>query len=83
VAHHISEGRLQDRSRVEAPEDLSGYLVHDPLGRRIGRLQEVFNNFDGEPEYLQIKVGLLGLRFVLIPVQSVRVDSDRRVVVLD
>ncbi len=59
-----------------------GYRLHDPLGKRIGRVQQLFLNDDDEPEYIRVKMGFLGLRSVLIPVESVAVNEERRFLVL-
>jgi hypothetical protein len=69
--------------RFEAPTQCAGYWVLDPRGRKIGRLRRLFLNESGGPEYAEIKVGLLGLKTVLIPLQSVTVDAERRFLVLE
>ena len=69
--------------RFEAPKQCAGYWVRDPLGRKIGRLKRLFLNESGGAEYAEIKVGLFGLRTILIPVQTVSVDAERRSLVLD
>ena len=69
--------------RFETPKQCAGYGVRDPRGRKIGRLRRLFLNESGEPEYAEIKVGLLGLKTVLIPLQSVTVDAERRFLVLE
>jgi hypothetical protein len=53
-----------------------GYVVHDPEGRRIGTARQVFANGRGEPEYISVRMGLLGLRSALIPVGFVRIDEQ-------
>ena len=55
-----------------------GYAVCDPRGRRIGRTTRVFVNGRGEPEYIGVKMGLFGFKTVLLPVQSVAADEERR-----
>ena len=69
--------------RFETPEQCAGYRVHDPLGRKIGRLKRLFLNESGGPEYAEVKVGLLGLKTILIPVQTVTADAERRFLVLE
>lgn len=66
----------------EAPEKLVGYRVCDPLDKKVGIAEEFFVNGGGEPEYVRVKVGLFGLRSVLLPVQSVAVDAERQTLVL-
>jgi hypothetical protein len=42
----------------------------------------VYVNDAYEPEYVEVNIGLFGLRAVLIPVLSVTVDEERRVLTL-
>lgn len=62
----------------EEPQKYAGYGVHDPLGRKVGRVQKLFVNDEGEPEYVRVRLGLLGLRQVLIPVESALADEERK-----
>jgi hypothetical protein len=64
------------------PKDHAGYAVCDPEGRRIGTARQVFANGRGEPEYVRVRMGLLGLRSALIPVGFVRIDEQHRVFTL-
>ena len=64
------------------PEEYAGYTVCDPRGHRIGRAEELFLNGRGEPEYIRVKTGLFGFKTILIPVQSVTADGERRTLVL-
>jgi hypothetical protein len=68
--------------RFETPEQCAGYRVHDPLGRKIGRLKRLFLNEGGGAEYAVVGVGPFGLRTVLILVQTVTVDAEWRSLVL-
>ena len=69
-------------ARLKAPEECVGYEVFDPLGQKIGSVEGVFVNGDGEPEYVRVKTGWLGRKSVLIPVQFVAVDEDLRTLTL-
>ena len=69
--------------RFDEPKQCAGYCVRDPRGRKIGRLKRFYLNGSGGPEYAEIKVGLFGMRTILIPVQTVVVDAERRSLVLD
>jgi hypothetical protein len=69
--------------RFEAPKQCAGYWVRDPRGRKIGRLKRLFLNGSGGAEYAEVKVGLFRLRTVLIPVQIVSADAQRRFLVLE
>ncbi len=57
-------------------------MVRDPAGRKIGRVKEFFTNARGEPEYIMVRVGLFGMRSVLIPVGFVSVDEGQRILTL-
>jgi hypothetical protein len=69
--------------RFEAPTQCAGYLVRDPRGRKIGTLKRLFLNGSGGAEYAKVKVGLFGMKTILIPVQIVSVDAERRFLVLE
>lgn len=75
-----SNGVPGDRSQT--PEEYVGYGVRDPLGQKIGTVDELFVNAYDEPEYLRIRMGFLGLKSVLLPVETVAVDKQRRTLVL-
>ena len=68
--------------RFEAPKQCAGYWVRDPRGRKIGKLKRLFLNGSGGAEYAEVKGGLFGMKTVLIPVQSVTVDAERRFLAL-
>ena len=69
--------------RFKAPEKYVRYRVRDPEGRKIGSVKELFTNAYGEPEYVRVKLGLLGLKSVLIPVGFTRIDEERRTLTLE
>ena len=60
----------------------TGYTVFGPLGEKIGRAEEVFVNWDGEPCYIRIRIGFFGMKSVLIPVQFVETDDENKALVL-
>ena len=70
------------RGRFDKPEEYVGYWVHDPEGRRLGRVKELFANAYGEPEYVRVKMGLFGLKAALIPIGFVTVDEQQRILTL-
>ncbi len=76
----IFDRNLDDR--FVSPGAYVGYSVRDPKGRRLGSAKEVYVNELYEPEYIEVNVGLLGLRTVLVPVLSVAVDEERRTLTL-
>ena len=69
-------------NRLQAPEEYVGYGVRDPLGQKVGTVDELFVNAYDEPEYVRIRMGFLGLKSVLLPVEIVAVDKQRRTLVL-
>jgi PRC-barrel domain protein len=69
--------------RFETPQQCAGYWVCDPQGRKIGRLKRLFLNGSGGAEYAEVKVGLFGMKTILIPLQTVSVDAERRSLVLE
>jgi hypothetical protein len=69
--------------RFDEPKQCAGYWVRDPRGRKIGRLKRLFLNGSGGAEYAEVKVGLFEMKTILIPVQSVSVDVERRSLVLE
>ena len=69
--------------RFETPQQCAGYRVRDPRGRKIGKLNRLFLNESGGAEYAEVNVRLFGLKTVLIPVQTVTVNTERRFLVLE
>jgi hypothetical protein len=69
--------------RFEAPSQCAGYWVRDPRGRKIGKLKRLFLNGNGGAEYAEVKVGLFGMKTILIPLQTVSIDGERRSLVLE
>ncbi len=66
----------------ERPEEYVGYRVIDPEGREVGTVKELFRSADDGLDYVEIKMGFLGLQSRLIPVDLVAVDAERRVLLL-
>lgn len=76
-----------NRGRAHEPVETRGkkyadYVVCDPKGCKIGRVKEFFANARGEPEYVMVRVGLFGMRSVLIPVGFVSIDEVQRTLTL-
>ena len=69
--------------QFETPQQCAGYWVRDPRGRKIGRLRRLFLNESGGAEYAEVKAGLFAMKTVLIPVQTVSVEAERRFLVLE
>jgi uncharacterized protein (TIGR02271 family) len=77
---------MEQRSdRFTAIEDqYAGYEVYDRDGDKIGKVDDLFVDEHDQPEYIGVKMGLLGLQGTsLIPIELARVDeNDRRIEVL-
>jgi uncharacterized protein (TIGR02271 family) len=60
--------------RFTAIEDrYAGYTVYDPDGDKIGKVDDLFVDENDQPEYIGVKLGLLGTSSTLIPWQIVEV----------
>jgi hypothetical protein len=79
---YTAVNRKEPSSSSWTLEEYAGYTVCDPRGQRIGRAEEFFLNGSGDPEYIRVKMGLLGFKTVLIPVQAIAADEEQRTLVL-
>ncbi|MDQ3318299.1 MAG: PRC and DUF2382 domain-containing protein, partial [Actinomycetota bacterium] len=60
-------------------ERYADYEVHDRDGYRLGHVDDLFLDEDDQPEYIGVKMGLLGTRSTLIPWTAVtRADEEGR-----
>jgi hypothetical protein len=64
------------------PESYAGFWLCDPRQKRIGTVEKLFVNWSGEPEYIRVSAGFFGFKSLLLPVQTVAVDEQRRILVL-
>ena len=79
---YSAPGQTELGGSIRAPERYAGYAVRDPRGQKIGHAEKYFVNGSGEPEYITVKMGLFGIKTVLIPVQTIAADDERRTLVL-
>ena len=77
-----AENGKRPGDQAEAGDECAGYELQDPLGQKIGSVERLFVNERGEPEYIRVKMGLLGLKSALIPVQFVEVQREQRIIAL-
>ena len=70
------------RQRFAGPGEYAGFWLRDPREKRIGMVEKLFLNWSGEPEYIRVRLGFFGFTSVLLPVQDVTVDEQRRILVL-
>ena len=84
-APHRGQSRKRKEARgdqAEAGDECAGYELQDSLGQKIGSVERLFVNERGEPEYIRVKMGLLGLKSALIRVQFVEVQREQRIIAL-
>ncbi len=72
----------EPREQFLEPQDWAGYEVHDPLGQKIGRAEEILVNAKDEPEYIRVKMDAFPPKLVLVPVKLAAADAERRVIEL-
>ena len=69
--------REERSDRFTAIEDrFAGYEVYDHSGEKIGKVDDLFVDENDSPEYIGVKMGLLGTRSTLIPWQLATVDES-------
>ncbi|CAA9256882.1 MAG: hypothetical protein AVDCRST_MAG93-2012 [uncultured Chloroflexia bacterium] len=68
----------QERTdRFTAIEDqYAGYEVYDRNAEKIGKVDDLFLDENDQPEYMGVKMGFLGTRSTLIPMEVARVDEN-------
>ena len=65
--------------RFTAVEDqYAGYEVYDRDGDKIGKVDDLFVDENDNPEYIGVKMGFLGTRSTLIPMELSSVDDNTR-----
>ena len=73
--------REERSDRFTALEDrYAGYTVYDQDYEKIGNVDDLFVDENDSPEYIGVKVGLLGTRSTLIPFELARVNDERQVI---
>ena len=74
------EGRSDRFTAIE--DQYAGYTVYDPDGDKIGKVDDLFVDENDQPEYIGVKMGLLGTSSTLIPWQMVEVrEADNSLIV--
>ena len=74
------EGRSDRFTAIE--DRYAGYTVYDPDGDKIGKVDDLFVDENDQPEYIGVKMGLLGTSSTLIPWQIVEVrETDSTLIV--
>jgi sporulation protein YlmC with PRC-barrel domain len=70
-----SEERLR-----ELEEKYEGYTVYDNRGEKIGKVDDLFIDDADREEYIGVKMGFLGRKSTLIPMDIVRVNEADRAI---
>ncbi len=69
----------EDRLR-ELEDKYEGFKVYDNRGEKIGKVDDLFIDENDREEYVGVKMGLLGMKSTLIPMDIVRVnESDKTI----
>ena len=72
------ERENRDDRLAAVEEEFAGYTVYDEHYEKIGKVDDLFVDENDRPEYLGVKMGLLGLKSTLIPWELVRVNERRQ-----
>jgi PRC-barrel domain len=64
-----------DKFAEEVAHRFAGYTVCDQDYEKIGNVDDLFLDQSDHPEYIGVKMGFLGTRTTLIPVQMARVNE--------
>jgi uncharacterized protein (TIGR02271 family) len=73
--------REERTDRFSAIEDrFAGYTVYDQSYEKIGNVDDLFVDENDQPEYIGVKMGFLGMKSTLIPMDMVRVNDQRQLV---
>ncbi len=67
------ENRSDGFTAIE--DRFSGYTVYDRDGGKIGKVDDVFVDENDQPEYIGVKMGFLGTRSTLIPMETATTDE--------
>ena len=63
-------------------DGFAGYTVYDSNHEKIGKVDDLFMDANDRPEYIGVKMGLLGTHSTLIPFEMATVDEERKTIVL-
>lgn len=73
----------QRSDRFTAVEDqFAGYTVYDQSNDKIGKVDDLFLDENDQPEYIGVKMGFLGTRSTLIPMDIATVDESAQSVIV-
>ena len=66
-----------ERSAQNLQENYARYRVFDEHYEEIGKVDDVFVDENNQPEYIGVKMGFLGMKSTLIPMDIVRANDKR------
>ena len=69
-----------DKFAGEVAHRFAAYTVYDQHYEKIGDVDDLFLDESDHPEYIGVKMGFLGTRTTLIPLQMARVNDARQVI---
>ena len=59
-------------------DSYAGYTVYDMHYEKIGKVDDLFIDENDRPEYIGVKMGFLGTKSTLIPIEIVRINEKRQ-----
>ena len=68
------ENRSDGFTAIE--DQYAGYTVYDNAGSKIGKVDDLFLDENDRPEYVGVKMGFLGTRSTIIPMEAATVDES-------
>lgn len=68
----------EDQSRNQQT-NYAGYRVFDEHYEEIGKVDDLFVDENDQPEYIGVKMGFLGMKSTLIPMDIVRANDKREI----
>ena len=72
----MSDGR-GDGPAQDLQNAYSNYKVYDHHYNEIGKVDDIFVDENDQPEYIGVKMGFLGLKSTVVPMELVRVNEKR------
>src|SRR5215211_3805446 len=83
-ASHSEVFGLERKARTDNLTEVelryAGYTVYDRHYENIGEVDDLFLDENDSPEYLGVKMGLLGSRTTMIPFEMARVNDERQLI---
>lgn len=74
----MSDESTRGSLRERIADDYSGYKLYDERGEKIGKVDYTVLDRENRPEYLAVKMGLIGSKTTLVPQQIVRLRNEER-----